>query len=373
MAVRASLTVAALWWFTRVVRRIDWSQVGAALLALTAAEVLLLLAVVAARQVLNAAPLALFVPGLGLRRAMANDMSANLVATVAPPPADLALRISMFRSWDVEVTAGMGGLTLNTLTFYVARFGAPLLGLAVALATGLSEPAFVATALLSGAVSLVVVAALVLATRGEERAARVVRGVAGQVSRVRARVDPEAWALRARHFVATLAERIRSRGLTALACQVGLVLSEALLLLVSLRVAGVPAGVASAAAVLVALLISYPLTALPFAGVGVLDASVLAILHLSEGPWEAKAIAGMVIFRACWVMLPLVLGGVTVLAWRRTSSSRATGRPSAGASEGAGATRGVGLSGGVRAGGRGRGGEGDVGDESRDQGRDLTE
>ncbi len=311
--VRVTLTLVALWYFTRMVRRIDWSQVGAALSDLPVTQILALLAVVALRQTLNASPLALFVPGLGLRRAMANDLSANLVATIAPPPGDLVLRIAMFRSWGVPVSEGIGGLTLNTLTYFVARFGAPLLGLGLALAAGQSQPSFVYTALVSGAISLSIVIALAISTRGEAAAARVAAAVATRVRRFNPKIDPVQWSRTASEFVVNVADRVRTRALPAGATQIAMVLSEAVLLLLSLRFAGVPASAATAVSVVIALLIAYPLTALPFAGLGVLDATVLAILSINEGPWEMPAVAGMVIFRTCWVLVPLALGGVTVL------------------------------------------------------------
>jgi hypothetical protein len=73
---------------------------------------------------------------------------------------------------------------------------------------------------------------------------------------------------------------------------------------------------ASAVSIAVALLISYPLTALPFAGIGVLDAAALTILGPDTGPCETPAIAGMVVFRVAWILVALALGAVTVL-WRR--------------------------------------------------------
>jgi uncharacterized membrane protein YbhN (UPF0104 family) len=102
-----------------------------------------------------------------------------------------------------------------------------------------------------------------------------------------------------------------------MACQVGLVLSEALLLVLSLRFTGVPASAAPTVTIVVALLVSYPLTALPFGGVGVLDAAVIAILGLEQGPFEAAAVAGLVVFRVCWMLVPLALGAATVTWWRR--------------------------------------------------------
>lgn len=318
MTLRIVVTVVALWYFSRVVRRIDWTQVWEAVRDITVAQSVVLLCIVVVRQVFNAAPLALFVPRLGLRRALANDLSANLVATAAPPPADIVLRIAMIRSWQIPVADGVGGITLNTLTYYVARFGAPVLGLLLALAVGQVQPSFAYTAVVSGAISLTVVIGLAIATRGEAAASRAAKLAATQVRRIVPKVHPDDWARRATEFVSHVSGRLRARSVSAGACQSGLVLTESLLLLVSLRFAGVPATVATAASVLIALLISYPLTALPFAGVGVLDASVLTILALDHGPYEATAVAGMVIFRTCWVLVPLALGAVTVAWWRRT-------------------------------------------------------
>ncbi|GGM93792.1 hypothetical protein GCM10009721_19810 [Terrabacter tumescens] len=322
-ALKMALVLVALWWFSRVVRRVDWPAVWDAVTQLGVLEVVCLLAVVAVRQCLNAGPLAVFVPSLGLRRAVSNDLSANLVATVAPPPGDVVLRIAMVRSWGTPPTEGIAGISLNTVTYYVARFGAPVLGLGLAVVAGQVEPTYAWTALTSGAVSLVVVAALVIASRGERPAARATEWTAVRLRRFSARVDPVEWASRAARFVRQAAHVLRRGWAPAMACQFALVLSEALLLLLSLRFAGMPASAASAVTIVIALLVSYPLTALPFGGVGVLDAAVIAILGLEQGPYEATAVAGLVVFRVCWMLVPLVLGAGTVTWWRRQHAAEA--------------------------------------------------
>jgi hypothetical protein len=50
------------------------------------------------RQVLNAVPLSQFVEGLGPRRSVQNDLAANLLGTVSPPPGDVLIRVAMFGS-----------------------------------------------------------------------------------------------------------------------------------------------------------------------------------------------------------------------------------------------------------------------------------
>ena len=81
-----------------LVGSVDWQQVGVALQKVGWAQLPLLVALLVVRQTFNAVPLARFVPGLGLRRGLQNDLTANLLGTVAPPPSDIAVRVSMLKS-----------------------------------------------------------------------------------------------------------------------------------------------------------------------------------------------------------------------------------------------------------------------------------
>ncbi len=80
-----------------LVGSVDWQQVATALGQLDWAQAPALLALLLARQAFNSVPLAVFVPGLGFWRGFQNDLTANLVGTVAPPPGDIVVRVSMFR------------------------------------------------------------------------------------------------------------------------------------------------------------------------------------------------------------------------------------------------------------------------------------
>ena len=85
----------------------------------------MLLAVVVVRQVCSALPLALYIPGVTAYKATLNDLGAILMSMVAPPPSDLALRVTMFASWGVSAAKGLAGTLMNTLTFYIVRFATP--------------------------------------------------------------------------------------------------------------------------------------------------------------------------------------------------------------------------------------------------------
>ena len=47
---------------------------------------------------------------------------------LAPPPSDMALRVAMFKSWGVPPPTAIAATSMNALSFFVARFSAPLLG-----------------------------------------------------------------------------------------------------------------------------------------------------------------------------------------------------------------------------------------------------
>ena len=164
--------------------RIDWSAVWDALSLLTWWQPIVLLAVVVVRQVLNALPLSFYIRGVSAYRATINDLGAILMSVVAPPPSDLALRVTMFTSWGVLGREGRWPARLmNTLTFYIVRFSAPALGFVLLLATG-QPPGLRWLELASIAVAVTIVVGIRLVLRSEAlartvgtRAGRLVRRV----------------------------------------------------------------------------------------------------------------------------------------------------------------------------------------------------
>jgi len=164
IALVLSLLVARL--LISLVGSVDWQQVATALGQLGWAQAPLLLALLLTRQAFNSVPLAVFVPGLGFMKGFQNDLSANLVGTVAPPPGDVYVRIAMFRSWGIPPVDGMPGVTLNSLAFYVIRFSIPVLGVLMLIGEDLSSTQ-IWLAVLSLVVAAVNVGTLLLVARGE--------------------------------------------------------------------------------------------------------------------------------------------------------------------------------------------------------------
>ena len=82
----------------RFVGAVEWDQVWDAVRRLDAWQFVVLVAVLLVRQGFNAVPLRQFVPGLSWWRSVQNDLGAVVVGTLALPPGDVVLRVSMFRS-----------------------------------------------------------------------------------------------------------------------------------------------------------------------------------------------------------------------------------------------------------------------------------
>jgi hypothetical protein len=317
------VSFAAAWIIVGLVGAIDWAQVGDALGRLSVAALVVLAVAFLARQTLNAVPLARFVPGLGLKRSIQNDVTANLMGTVAPPPADVVIRVSMFKSWQINPVDGMAGVTLNMLTFYSVRFLAPAVGLLVLSFQGVERGQALA-ALSSALIAVAVLVSLALIIRGDAFAAWLGRTAGRVVTRVRSSVDPQVWEMATVDFRGRMAETLRKGLFPSMAALLGMVLCDALVLTLSLRFVGVDATVLTAPDIVGAFLISYPLTLMPLVGLGVLDAVLLATWTEIAGlEWEPEIVAGLIVWRAFTILGPLILGTGTLLLWRRQSATAA--------------------------------------------------
>ena len=309
-----SLLVARL--LVSLVGAVDWQQVAAALGRLDWAQAPVLLALLLVRQAFNSMPLAVFVPGLGFWRGLQNDLTANLVGTVAPPPGDIVVRVSMFRSWGITPVDGMPGVTLNSLAFYVIRFSVPILGVLLLVGEDLSGTQ-VWLAVLSLVVAAVIVVTLVLVARGERFARLAGRRAALIVARFREGVDADSWEEAVAGFRATMSTRL-VRGLPpALAALAAMVVTDGAIVLVSLRLVGVDPSSLPTAIVLGSFFVAYPLTALPLAGLGVLDAALIVAYTETAGvAAEPEIVAALVVWRVVTLIGTLLLGALSFGWWR---------------------------------------------------------
>ncbi len=327
LAGKILLVVIGVWLAVNALRAIDWAQVGGALARLTWWEIVVIAVIVAVRQTVNASTLMILLPGLRLPHALSTALSGTLIQTLSPPPADAVLRLSILRSHGVETTRGAAALVLDTLVFYLARFAAPLVGLALATVALPVEPIQVWMAIGGLAAAALLVWSLFVISKGERVAHRFGRGAATIVKRLRPTVDPDAWAAAMVRFQKESAAGLASRIGKATPVMLGFIFVDGAVLIASLRFVGIPGVHVGYWAVMAALFSLYPLTIFPFAGLGVLDAALIVLVNHEGVTDPADLVAAMVIWRAATLLLPLIPGLATLTFWQRRQTPTKPARP----------------------------------------------
>ncbi len=321
---RIALVVVVTWLLLRLLRDVSWYDVGSALTHLSVWQILVLLAAMLVRRALLAAPLALLITGLGYLRAMVNDVAAASVAMLAPSPSDVVIRLAMLRSWGIDTTNAASGLTVSTLLFYVARLSAPVLGFAIFWATRTFYAPFGWAALLFGSAAALLLCGLLYALRAERTAAKLGRLLGSLLRRVRPSTrGPDVWAQTLVEFQSHSAERMRRRGGLAVASQIVLVAAEASVLILCLAFVGVRIDGPTLAILACSFFVIYPLTGLPMMGAGVLDATYAAFVSDHSTVAATDLVAGLLVWRVAVQLVPVIVGLLTVLWWRRSNSGTA--------------------------------------------------
>jgi len=199
-------------------------------------------------------------------------------------------------------------VTLNSLVFYVIRFSVPILGVVLLLEHELSAGQ-TWSAVLSLLAAAAIVAAIVLVARGERFARLIGQMAARVVARFRDDVDADAWAESVAGFRETMSSRL-FRGLApSLAALTAMVVTDGVIVLISLRLMGVGASLLPLLVVLGSFFVAYPLTTLPLAGLGVLDAAlVVAYTETAGVASEPAIVAALVVWRVVTLIGTLLLG-----------------------------------------------------------------
>jgi uncharacterized membrane protein YbhN (UPF0104 family) len=178
-------------------------------------------------------------------------------------------------------------------------------------------------------IAAVIVIILVLISRGE-RLAFLVGKTAGRVAaRFREEAEPEQWASAVLDFRERMSTRL-TRGLPkALLALAAMVIADSLILLTALRAVGVSAEDLPAVWVIGAFLIAYPLTAMPLAGLGLLDAALIVVyVDVAGSALESQIVAGFIVWRVITLGGPLLMGLISLAWWRRQRRLSPTGEPS---------------------------------------------
>ncbi|CAN5172552.1 hypothetical protein BH24ACT1_BH24ACT1_12440 [soil metagenome] len=268
-------------------------------------------------------------PGLRVGQAAVVTQSATSLANTLPAGAAVGIGVvyRMYTSWGFSRPAVTLSLLVSGMWNNLAKVGMPVVALALLALQGGASLALVLASLAGVGVLVVTLAVFALVLRSDQFARRVGRSVEGAVSRVRrmARRGPvSGWAESAAGFRTQTIDLLQRRWLALTASTAISHLSLYLVLLVALRHVGVSEAEVSAAEVLGAFSFVRLISALPVTpgGLGVVELGLTAALVVAGGD-EEPVVAGVLVYRALTYLLPIPLGGLTYLWWRR----RRVGQP----------------------------------------------
>ncbi|GAA1559145.1 hypothetical protein GCM10009789_10680 [Kribbella sancticallisti] len=309
------------WLILRLIRGIDWREVTHAVTHLAAWQAVLLLLLACLRLAILGGPLTLLIDGLGYRRALQNEVTAAAVATIAPDPSDVMLRLAMFRSWAIETTAAASGIALRTTIFYVLRLAAPVLGFIIFWATRSYQATFAWFAVLSGTAAVLLLGGLLFALRAASTAAMVGRLLGRILRRLRpAAGGPEEWSERLVGFQSHTASTMRERGALAGLLLLGFLMVETTVVVLGVAFVGGPPEPSAVLVIACCFLVVYPMTGLPMMGLGVLDATLVAFVTDHSTVVATDVVAGLVLWRLAVQFVPVIIGLATLAWWRRSAA-----------------------------------------------------
>lgn len=271
-------------------------------------------------------------PGLTYRQAMVVTESSTAVSNTLPGggAVGIALSFSMYSSWGFSKSRSTVSLVVSGIWNNFAKLGGPILALALlALYESPSGGRLVAAAV--GIAALVAAVAVFAGILRSERWAEwfgdALARVLARPLRLVHRPAPTGWG----HAVVTFRRRViglvRARWLRITLTTLVSHGSLYGVLLVCLRVVGVPAGDVNWASALVVFTFARLLTALPITpgGLGIVEVALITGMSAVGGD-RAQVAAAVLLFRALTYVLPIPFGLCTYVFWRRNRSwRRATG------------------------------------------------
>src|SRR4051794_33775947 len=265
-------------------------------------------------------------PGLTFRQATVSTETTTAVSNTVLGGAaiSLGLTYAMNTLWGFSRSRTSVSLLVSGLWNNFAKLGLPVLALALLAFTSPPTSSRLVAGLLGVAGLIAAVVLIWLLLRSEASAARLGRGMGTAVSavlRLFRRPPVEGWDRATTKFRARTALLLHARWQWITLATLVSHLSLFAVLLLSLRFVGVDSSQVGWAEALAVFAFARLLTAIPFTpgGLGVVELALITGLAAAGGD-RANVAAAVLIFRALTYVLPIPIGLVTYVIWRRKKS-----------------------------------------------------
>ncbi len=302
---------------------IDYQEVAAALGTLAAWQFGVLLLAGIIEFIPSGWLYALVTPGLSLRQGVTAWVASTGVGSTVPAM-NLVVRFGMYRSWGASVERSMLGIFLSGVFDNIVKFSLPVISVLLTVLVGVAVPSLVFWVAVVAA--LIVTATLIVAV-GVARSERFAQWLGSALERIanwglaKLKRDPiagiAAQIVGIREFALDTVTAVWWRAFTAAGMAT---LWTYVILLVSVRFAGIPADVISAGQAFVIWTLVLLVQAVPLTpgGVGFVEAAYIALFGAIAGEAYSTQIAvAVVLYRAAQWALPIVVGWPLVWWWRR--------------------------------------------------------
>jgi putative heme transporter len=327
-----SLAVVALIFGFLFPKVADYREVWKTIQAMTATEVLSLVAVAGWNIASYWPQLTAVQPGLRVREAAVANLASTAISNTLPGGAALGVgaTLTMQRSWGIPVANTALATVVAGIWNNFVKLGLPVIALGLLALNG-EAGAGLAVAAIVGLVVLVAAIGVFALLLSSERLAGRVGGAAGSVTntvlRPFGRGPVVGWEARAQGFRGSIIGLLRHRWLRITLTTVVSHISLFLVLLIALRHVGVGNDEVSWQKVLAAFSFIRLLSAVPLTpgGLGVVELGLSAALGSGlPDTTKNEIVAAVLLFRALTWFAPIPLGIGCWLFWRANTSWRMT-------------------------------------------------
>jgi putative heme transporter len=272
-------------------------------------------------------------PGLTIAQAAVLTQSTTAVSNAVPAGGAVAvgLTYTMLSSWGFSKSRSTLFVVVTGIWNNFVKLGMPILALALLALSGERSGGRTVAALLGLAALLGAVIVFAVILRSEAGAARagVLAGrFASTLLKAVRRGPVQGWDLAVTKWRSRVIGLVLHRWHTLTASTLVSHLSLYAVLLIALRVLDVGADEVSWAQVLAIFAFARLVTAIPITpgGVGVVELALIAGLTGAGGD-DARVVAAVLLYRLLTYVLPIVIGALTYVYWRRNKSWRDSAPP----------------------------------------------
>ena len=270
-------------------------------------------------------------PGLTIPQAMISNQASTAVANTLPGGGAIAVGVTyaMYRSWGFTKSQFALAAVVSGVWNNFVKLGMPVLALALLALEGEATPGRILAAVagIGVLVGFIVVFGLFLARASLAR--RIGSFLGRLVSRARGwlkKPPVSDWGTAGMRFRSDAVGLLHDRWIRLTVSSLVSHVSLYVVLLVTLRAVGVGNGTLSWIQVLAVFAFVRLVSALPITpgGVGVVELGLTVGLQVAAGvdAFDAKIAAAVLVFRTITFILPIPLGALAYMYWRRNTSWR---------------------------------------------------